>query len=908
MKTIYNYAEYVKEQHALNKTIAPVETDATDASQEYAIGQQFILNGDLCRAKTAIAEHDALTLNTNYELADDITTQLSGKQDALTFDNVPTENSNNPVKSGGVFSANQNIYALIGTWDDEVTSKAYASVISVEDALGVNAVDVKAKIEPVQAGSGTPSPTNVRAISGRSAANITRAGKNLISTTLHGYYTMYTGEYVESPNYISYGGIKLKAGTYTFSTDLPNCYITRYFINDTDVEVTATTQTVTFTATEDGIFKISTRNVSTSDISDLTPKAQLESGEEATTFEAFADTYTINLGGTYYGGVLDVTTGELTIDRAIADLGDLTWTYQSEYTRFLADNVPNIKSMETRTMDILCSCYEPISDGRALENVPNYAIYCGAWNTQLIVHDSRYTVGADLKTALAGQKVVYLLATPLTIQLTPQDIMLLQDNNVLYADSGNVSLDYRKPSLGNLRASVDDLSSSVDDLTAENQTLTQQANDIVNVLSAKNILPNNATSQSIAGITYTVNSDGSVRVQGTATAYSMLNLNDGIFLKKGKYIISGCPSGGSASKYTLWIRNLAISIGYTDYGNGVEFSVSTEEVYKTSIIVYSGATVDLTFYPMLRLASMVDATYEPYSMTNRQITPYVLSQSNANLLDNPWFTVNQRGQSSYTALASNTYTADRWASGNNLMASVGVNENGITLTASTLASGQSTELRQRIEDDFAKTLDGKTLTLSVLVNGQIYSVTGVYNYAENETPLSVEIESGISLQIRNIPTNTPRAIARILFASAASQKAITIRAIKLEIGKVSTLALDTAPNYATELLKCQRYFVRFGSNESVNAYKYTLGMAYENANNAYYMAITPVPMRSTPSVTYSGSWAIGSKLLSSMSVNSIVGNIVKLVFYSSDSMTAGKITLLENKESGINYIDLSAEL
>ena len=39
-------------------------------------------------------------LPTNAEL----TTLLNGKQDTLTFDNVPTQGSNNPVKSGGVYS------------------------------------------------------------------------------------------------------------------------------------------------------------------------------------------------------------------------------------------------------------------------------------------------------------------------------------------------------------------------------------------------------------------------------------------------------------------------------------------------------------------------------------------------------------------------------------------------------------------------------------------------------------------------------------------------------------------------------------------------------------------------------------------------------------------------------------
>lgn len=112
MKTIVNYAQKVKEQHALNKTLAPVETDLTDASRSYAIGEQFINDGDLFKAKTAIAQHDALVLDTNYEAADDITTQIKNK--TVTTDPVPTEGSTNPVQSNGVFVENRNIYEVMG--------------------------------------------------------------------------------------------------------------------------------------------------------------------------------------------------------------------------------------------------------------------------------------------------------------------------------------------------------------------------------------------------------------------------------------------------------------------------------------------------------------------------------------------------------------------------------------------------------------------------------------------------------------------------------------------------------------------------------------------------------------------------------------------------------------------------
>lgn len=112
MKTIVDYAEKVKAQHALNKTLAPVETDLTDASQAYAIGDQFIYDGVLYKAKTAIAQHDALVLNTNYEDADDITTQIKNK--TVTTDPVPTEGSTNPVQSNGVYVDNRNIYEVMG--------------------------------------------------------------------------------------------------------------------------------------------------------------------------------------------------------------------------------------------------------------------------------------------------------------------------------------------------------------------------------------------------------------------------------------------------------------------------------------------------------------------------------------------------------------------------------------------------------------------------------------------------------------------------------------------------------------------------------------------------------------------------------------------------------------------------
>jgi hypothetical protein len=65
---------------------------------------------DLANYYTKQQTDGAITHALNIALADytttaNLTTLLQGKQDTLTFDDAPTENSNNPVKSGGIYSA-----------------------------------------------------------------------------------------------------------------------------------------------------------------------------------------------------------------------------------------------------------------------------------------------------------------------------------------------------------------------------------------------------------------------------------------------------------------------------------------------------------------------------------------------------------------------------------------------------------------------------------------------------------------------------------------------------------------------------------------------------------------------------------------------------------------------------------
>ena len=85
--------------------------------------------------------------------------------------------------------------------------------------------------------------------------------------------------------------------------------------------------------------------------------------------------------------------------------------------------------------------------------------------------------------------------------------------------------------------------------------------------------PTTSVSGTQNGVTFTVNSDGSVSTSGTATDTAVFtyfpNFTD--LTENEQYILSGCPTGGGmSSKYKLDYR---VSGGYmTDTGAGASFT------------------------------------------------------------------------------------------------------------------------------------------------------------------------------------------------------------------------------------------------------------------------------------------------------------------------------------------------
>ena len=114
------------------------------------------------------------------------------------------------------------------------------------------------------------------------------------------------------------------------------------------------------------------------------------------------------------------------------------------------------------------------------------------------------------------------------------------------------------------------------------------------------------TTKTANGVTFTVNSDGSVTVNGTATSDADFMLLRGpIQSYSESYFLSGCPTGGSDTTYY-------ISESFTaskDTGNGVVLNnLPSDQAWR--IVIKSGTTVNnLVFRPMLNAGT----TAKPYS-------------------------------------------------------------------------------------------------------------------------------------------------------------------------------------------------------------------------------------------------------------------------------------------------------
>lgn len=130
------------------------------------------------------------------------------------------------------------------------------------------------------------------------------------------------------------------------------------------------------------------------------------------------------------------------------------------------------------------------------------------------------------------------------------------------------------------------------------------------------------TTKTQNGLTFTDNGDGSITVNGTATAektFFVCTTASKYPLEKGKYMLSGCPEGGGASTYRIYLefyKGTTWKYSISDTGSGKFVDCSAIDYTGVGIgIVITKDTVceNLVFRPKLVKFEDTAATeYEPY--------------------------------------------------------------------------------------------------------------------------------------------------------------------------------------------------------------------------------------------------------------------------------------------------------
>jgi hypothetical protein len=162
------------------------------------------------------------------------------------------------------------------------------------------------------------------------------------------------------------------------------------------------------------------------------------------------ETYTQSLGGTYYGGTYDFSTGKLTIDKGYVDLGSFNWTkhptIEGGFFCIPSDDFAYDITVGYNSYALaICSHYNYVQNRLYADNT--ISMYYDDYPTSkfsriFAVDKGKYATmdASQFKTAMSGVQLVYELATPTVIDLTPTQISALVGDNAMWTDGDTLSV------------------------------------------------------------------------------------------------------------------------------------------------------------------------------------------------------------------------------------------------------------------------------------------------------------------------------------------------------------------------------------------------------------------------------------------------------------------------------------
>lgn len=318
--------------------------------------------------------------------------------------------------------------------------------------------NVSGTIVPIQAGSGTPSPTNVRAISGYTNLIPSVCGKNFFNknTVTRGKYLTNVNQTIDTAVgcYSDYIPIRLNTPYYyTNFIGLSEYYTlnvydgNKNFIENISVNgSTSVNGTITFTRGAYIRVNVYIPNLDT---------CQLELGTSATTYEAYnGNTITIPIGQTAYSGTFAISGKKCNI---VLDKFALSIDSSSDWFNFaygsvnatarvsLPYNAKVGESIFTTSGTISSTGQENPkywATGGRVDEVTNYGNNSFAMDVNYVrfyLTGNIPTTLEEFKAAFVATTILYPLETPITISLDISDFKALQGTNNLTANTGSVT-------------------------------------------------------------------------------------------------------------------------------------------------------------------------------------------------------------------------------------------------------------------------------------------------------------------------------------------------------------------------------------------------------------------------------------------------------------------------------------
>lgn len=412
-----------------------------------------------------IVDHDYINIF-QAEL-DEINTLLGDL--SATATTLPAGSDATASYSNGVFSfgipkgdtggvTEEELDEALETKAPVIVDSASGNIAHASDgAGGMHIRSLIINIVPVQSGSGDPSPTNIRTISGRTGLTVTRLGKNLFDVSSLSWNagirnddgsagsssaSHYTNAIPipENTSITISGTLRTSSSTYRV-----------YFLKADGTWISRTGSAQASPKVLDppsgcGMIQLQVSNsVNMQDV-------QVEAGFYATPYEEYQSTqYPVSWqseAGTVYGGTLDVVSGLLTVDRGILTLGSsipsgtsgiqniatVGESVRFEYYPYRAIGAASTPLISDKFANAATNAGNPWVCDTGSSSSPRMYVCMG----------STYTTDALIRQWFASNPTdfVYYLATPQTYQLTPTEVSMLLGANNIFSDGGSVLLTY----------------------------------------------------------------------------------------------------------------------------------------------------------------------------------------------------------------------------------------------------------------------------------------------------------------------------------------------------------------------------------------------------------------------------------------------------------------------------------